>query len=157
MRYINKDTKEVLILSELCLRLNASIPEGFEAGDWMPVKPSDPPVLEAGFYLEAGPIEEREDGFYESWVVVAIPPQPEVVPTIISIYQCCAQLMADGLLEVVDAYFEAEDTPYAEKLAWAKIRDVERQSPLANKMAEKLGWDEARRDQFFIAARKIKG
>lgn len=156
MNYINRITNEILSLAEVCQLLNASIPEGHEVGDWMPIKSTTPPEVPAGFHLVQDGVEEIAGEYFTTWELVENAPEPVYVPTIVSRYQGLAQLHAEGVLEMIEAYFAAESTPFEEKLAWREIRDFERQSPLLLQMAELLKWDSAKLDQVFIDARKRK-
>lgn len=156
MKYINRITKETLTLTELCRLLNASIPNGYEVGDWTPVKTGTPPEVPVGSSLVQDGVEEIDGDYFVTWKLVENEPEPVYVPTIVSRYQGLAQLHAEGVLEVIETYFAAESTPFEEKLAWREIRDFERQSPLLLQMAEMLGWDGAKLDQVFTDARKHK-
>ena len=81
--------------------------------------------------------------------------QPPVIPAVVSIYQACAALDTAGLLDDVEAYFASESATKGEKMAWARITEVRRDSPLMTKLSTLLGLTEAQVDALFVAAEAV--
>lgn len=81
------------------------------------------------------------------------PPSP-VVPVQITMRQCRLQLLADGLLDDVDAAIAAMPSPQKEaaEIEWEYSAVVQRTSPLIAGLAPALGLDDSDVDQLFISA-----
>jgi hypothetical protein len=156
MNYINNITGEQKTHKQLCSELNVSIPRGMDYLDWMVIRQQPMPEVPAGFYAVQNGVEKKDGIWVYGWSVIETPPEPVVIPQRVSAFQGLAQLEVEGVLEAVEAYFEAESTPRLEKLAWMKVSYFERQSPLVQSMAEMLQWDDAKLDQVFTDADKIK-
>lgn len=69
MDYINAQTKQILPLKQVSVLLGASVSLGEPAGEWQPIKPSDPPAAGSGQIVEpASPVQVDGDWFY-GWTV----------------------------------------------------------------------------------------
>lgn len=151
MKYINVVTKEHAVIAEVCRRLNASIPSGVAAGDWVPVQIAPRPEEEEGFVITEGDIVEQDGQYVLQWNKSK---DVEVVPQSVTSFQAYAQLSEEGVLAMVEQYMDATDTPEIEKIAFRRAPTFERNSPTVAKLATMLNWDSAKLDQVFIDASK---
>ena len=75
------------------------------------------------------------------------------VPSVVSAYQAQAALLANGVLDQVIASVVAAG-PGAE-LAWGKVIEIRRSSPLVSAIVLDLGWSEEFVDDLFRQAARI--
>ena len=155
MDYINRNTLEVKTHRDVCRITNASIPVGVPHLDWAPIKSRPTPEVAEGFGLvSAGVVEEGGEFFYH-WTVEPVEVQA-IVPESVSRFQGMAQLHVEGVLPMVEAYFEQPERSEIEVLAWKTVSSFERSSPLVQRLIEVLGWTKEKADQVFIDAGNIR-
>lgn len=82
-----------------------------------------------------------------------LPPEPVIVPQIISKAQGLIALELAGKLEAIERYMAT--APRIEQIAWANIRQFERPSLLLNKLCGNFGLDSAAVDQLFIVGAAV--
>ena len=80
---------------------------------------------------------------------------PPAIPAVVSIFQACAVLESAGLLDQVEAYFTSTNASKAEKIAWQRIQEVRRDSPLLARLAALLQLSDEQLDSMFISAAQI--
>lgn len=78
------------------------------------------------------------------------------VPEVVSKAQAVLALNAAGKWDEVDAHLNADDTPVEQKLAWANITEVHRDSPMLAAVSDAIGLSDEQVDELFIAASQIK-
>ena len=82
--------------------------------------------------------------------MLPVPAPPVFVPQSITMRQARLQLLADGLLDDVDAAVNTLGT--VAKIEWEYASEIQRSNPLVPAMQMVLSWDSARVDQFFTEA-----
>ena len=82
--------------------------------------------------------------------MLPVPAPPVFVPQSITMRQARLQLLADGLLDDVDAAVNTLGT--AAKIEWEYASEIQRSNPLVLAMQMVLSWDSAMVDQFFTEA-----
>lgn len=76
-------------------------------------------------------------------------------PAIISSFQAKTALADAGLLDIVQAVIEHEDTPIRVKLAWQEGLSFRRDNPMIAMIAAQLEWSDEMVDQLFADAALI--
>ena len=72
MDYINTLTREVVTLADVRQRLNASVPDGAEAGDYAPILPAEAPAAPSGSKVIATAPVEAEGQWFYGWAIVPL-------------------------------------------------------------------------------------
>lgn len=134
-----------------------------------------------GYYWIASEsqVTQLDDALYASWVAsgnpkaayyTPIPPPPGpgytydgtawvappvYVPQSVTRFQGKAALLAQGLLDDVEAAVAASNDAYLQ-LAWADAISFERQSQMVASVASALGLTQAQVDDLFIAASQVQ-
>lgn len=104
-------------------------------------------ITESSPQPEIGWLYNTEQGTFSAPII-----EPTSTPHVESIYmrQCQLQLLADGLLDEVEAAILNMDR--AAQIEWKTATTVERSNPLVPAMQQLLGWDEDRVITFFYEA-----
>jgi len=79
---------------------------------------------------------------------------PDVIP-VVSAFQAQAALMQAGALDAIEAYMVDPATDEFVKLAWRKVQEFRRDSPVVASIAPVLGISEAQLDDLFAFASTI--
>lgn len=89
-------------------------------------------------------------------VIDAHDPTKRVVPASVTRYQARVALANSGLLDQVNAYFDALADSDTGKMAWLEAPTVERNSPALIAAAHALGLTDEQIDQLFIAGADLQ-
>lgn len=89
-------------------------------------------------------------------VIDAHDPTRRVVPSSVTRYQARVALANSGLLEQVNAYFDALPDSDTGKMAWLEAPTVERHSPALIAAAHALGLTDEQIDQLFITGADLQ-
>lgn len=155
MDRINRVTREIKSHQEVCQLTNASIPMDQDYGDWVIIRSMPAPEVPEGHYLTSAGVVEDDGVFYYGWSLEEAVVMPHV-PESVSRLQGLAQLHVEGVLDMVESYMAAPERSVMEQLAWKNAQTFDRDSILVQQMASVLNWNEAKLDQVFTDADKIK-
>lgn len=134
---------------------DGSIPAGvdvavLQAAGVLIVRPVAP-VHEPGMIPVEGEPEQRDGEWWQTWHLVPAPqPEPEPVPASVTPLQIRRALLAQGLLDEVQAFVEAADLET--RMAWEYAIQIDRDNALIAAAAEAIGATDADVDDLFRLA-----
>ena len=148
---------------------NTSFPADFAGGEvdgvtYARVQATDRPEIDAELQAveEAAPV--RVDGVWtQQWAVRDLTPdelaarrQTQRESMVISRFQGEAALYQAGLLDDVEALIADPATDPLVKIAWNRVTEFRRLSPMIAGIAQALGWTDEQLDQLFETAAGIE-